>query len=150
LANSLAVSGLGTIIAISPTSSTGTFTTIGEITNAPQSGRQTKTADVTNLQSSTAEFIATLIDSGTYEITMNRVSTDAGQTALETAFEALSRPWFKITLPKQGAQTTAGDSYTFQAVIEEKTDLSELGPDKAIRSRVRLKVSGLVDYTAGS
>lgn len=146
----MAVTGLGTVFAISTSGSAGTYTTIGEITNAPQSGRQAKTADVTNLQSSTVEWISTLVDSGTYEITMNRVSTDAGQQALETSFETLVRPWFKITLPKQGAQTTTGDSYTFSAIIEELTNLAELGPDKAIRSRVRLKVSGLVIFTAGS
>jgi hypothetical protein len=147
----LAQSGLGTIFAINTSAtSTPTWVTIGEIINAPQSGRVAKTADATNLESLAAEFITTLVDSGNFELTVNRVVGDPGQLAVETAFEALATKPFQITLPLAVSQTTTGDVYSFKAVIEEFDNISEIAPDKAIHSKIRLKVSGKITFAAGS
>lgn len=147
----LAQSGLGTVFAINTSdTSSPTWTTIGEIINAPQSGRVAKTADATNLESLAAEFITTLVDSGNFELTVNRVAGDAGQLALETAFEGLLTKSFQITLPLSTTQVSTGDEYAFKAVVEEFDNISEIAPDKAIHSKIRLKVSGKITFTAGS
>jgi hypothetical protein len=146
-----AQTALGTAIAINTgTVSTPVWTTIGEITAAPQSGRQAKTADTTNLQSLAAEFIPTLVESGMFDCTTNRVSSDAGQVAVEAAFASLKLTMFKITLPLNVSQTTAGDTLAFLALVEESNTLGEVGPDKAILYKFKLKISGLVTLTAGS
>lgn len=148
---SLATTGLGSTFSINTsTPSTPTFVVIGEIVNAPQSGRMAKTADVTNLQSTNVEWIATLIDSGSFEITVNRVATDPGQLAIETAFEGLSKKQFKVVLPLQGTQVSLGDAYTFLAIVEEFTSLADLSPEKAIQSKIKLKTSGNLTFTPGS
>ncbi len=147
----LAQSGLGTAFNINTSgTSTPTWTLIGEIISAPQSGRVAKTADATNLESLAAEFITTLVESGTFELTVNRVAGDAGQLALEAAFEGLLTKGYQVVLPKTLAQTTTGDTYLFSAIVEEYDNIAEIGPDKAIHSKIRLKVSGKITYTAGT
>jgi hypothetical protein len=148
---SLAEAALGSTIAIN-TGTTGspTWTPIGEIASAPQSGRMAKTVETTNLQSTFAEFLPTIPESGTLDITANRVSSDAGQVALEAAFAGLLLKQFKITLRQTPAQTTTGDVMTFTALVEECNQLGEFSVDKQIVLKVKLKISGLVTLTVGS
>lgn len=146
-----AQSGLGTSIAINTgTASSPTLTPIGEITAAPGSGRMAKTVDATNLQSLAVEWISTLIDSGSFDVTCNRVSSDAGQLAVESAFAAREIKSYTITLPKTASQTTAGDTITFTALVEESNPISDVKPDGIIPYKFKLKVSGLVTIAAGS
>jgi len=144
---SLANSGLGTIIAIKVASS---FVTIGEITDGPLSGRKLNTTDVTNFQSLAQEFKATLITSGDVKLSGNYVGTDAGQLAVETAFEAKATPQFQVTLPITGTQTTTGDVWTFNAIVEEWNSFGNLSPSKAVQFSGSLKISGLLSKTAGT
>jgi hypothetical protein len=147
---SQAQTALGTVVAINTGSaSSPTYTTIGEITSAPQSGRQARTVEVTNLQSTNVEWIATLIDSGVLDVSCNLVSGDAGQLAVEAAFSDLLRKLYKVTVKPSPTQTT-GDTYVFSAIVEESNPLSEVGPDKALTHKFKLKISGLITFTAGS
>lgn len=146
-----AQSGLGTIFAINTgTDSAPTWTTVGEVVTAPQSGRMAKTADATNLESPTVEWIATLIDSGVFDVTCNRVAGDAGQLAVEAAFSTKAKKNYKVTLPMTDAQTTAGDTYTFKAIVEESNPLADISVDKVIQDKFKLKVSGVITEAAGS
>ena len=140
--------GLGTILSIGTTGGTPTFTTVGEVKSFSQSGRQVSTEDVTNMQSSAKEFIPTLVDSGTWDITGNRVSSDAGQVAMEAAFQGLTVLPFKIQLPKTSTQNSTGDLFTFNALVQE-LDYT-VGVDKATTFSCKLKVSGLIALTIGS
>ncbi len=140
--------GLGTTLSIGTTGATPVFTPVGEIKTISQSGRQVSTEDVTNMLSSAKEFIPTLVDSGTWDISGNRIGADAGQIEMEAAFQGLTLVPFKIQLPKTGAQTTAGDSFAFTALIQE-LDYS-IAVDKAVTFTAKLKVSGLITETAGS
>jgi hypothetical protein len=145
---SQAVTGLGSILSMGNGASPEVFIAVGEIRSLSQTGRQAKTDDVTNLQSGAVEFIPTLVDSGTYDFTCNRVGGDAGQIAMENAFNGLTLHNFKLQLIKSGSQTTTGDLYTFYGLIQELS--YTFAPDKAVTFTGKLRVSGLITYTAGS
>ena len=140
---SKAQTGLGTLLSIGTTP-----VVVGEIIDLKQSGRTAKTDDVTNTHSSATEFIATIMDSGTWDCTFNRVGTDAGQEAMEAAFQGLTTNSFTIQLPKTGSQTTKGDSFTFNALIQELS--YSISPDKKVMGTTKLKVSGVCNPVAGS
>jgi hypothetical protein len=142
---SKAQSGSQTTLAIGSTP-----TTIGEVISISQSGKSNATDETTNLQSTGEEFIATILRPGKWDITMNRVPGDAGQTALTTAFNGKTVDPYTIQLPKSSAQSSTGDKYTFSALVEEMDDLSDVSPAKKITSKVSLKVSGSITFTAGS
>lgn len=142
-------SGLGTAIAINTgTVSTPTWTTIGEVVDLTQSNYQNESDDATNLESTAREFIATLLNPGTWECTINRVSSDAGQTALVSAFNGRTNTMFKVTLPKTASQSTTGDAYSFTALVEKYG--MNIKPDKKISISASLKVSNAITFTAGS
>ena len=140
--------GLGTILSIVSSGSPITDTVVGELNKCSFTGRQAGTADVTNFQSAAKEFIPTLIDSGTIEISGNRIGSDAGQLAMETAFTSLQLHAFTIQLPKSQSQINAGDSCSFTALIEQLN--YDVSVDKIVTLEGRLKVSGILTWTAGS
>jgi predicted secreted protein len=139
---------LGSILAIGDGADPEVFTTVGEIKGINQSGRQWATEDVTNMESKKREFIPTLADSGTWQIQGSRVGGDAGQVALETAFNAGALHTFSITLPKATGQTTSGDKFEFTALIQDFN--YSFAVDKVGTFTATLKVSGDIDFTAGS
>ena len=141
--------GLGSKISIGSGTSPIGYTLIGEITSIAQAGRQAGTEDVTNMQSGAREFVTTLIDSGTYDLKGNRVADDAGQIALEAAFAGLTIEPFEIELRKTASQHATGDLYTFYALVQE-VNFGTVAVDKKIEFNVKLKVSGLITYAAGS
>jgi hypothetical protein len=144
-----AQSGLGTVLAINTgTSGSPTWTTIGEVVDLTQSSYQNESDDATNLQSSAREFIATILNPGTWEMTINRVSSDAGQTALLSNFNSRANVMFKITLPKTATQVTSGDSYAFTAMVEKYGE--SIKADKKISISASLKVSNAITLTVGS
>lgn len=125
---------------------------IGEIRSLTQSGNTWETSDVTNFQSGfTKEFISTILDSGEFDVTCNRVSSDAGQQALEAAFEGASAgvlQQFTLQLLKSGTQTTTGDSFAFKSLVQSSN--IQIEPTKEITTTVKLKVSGAKTFTIGS
>jgi len=141
---SQAQSGRGTQISIGATP-----TLIGEVSDFPLNRNKWDTADVTNFQSgSDSEFIATIRKSATLTIKGNRVSSDAGQVACETAYQSGTISAFTVQLPKTGAQTTNGDKYTFNALILS-LDFA-ISPTKQVEFSLDLQISGPVTFTAGS
>ncbi|MBB6144717.1 hypothetical protein HNQ77_002673 [Silvibacterium bohemicum] len=149
---SKAQSGRGSALSIGGvTGSTGTetFTLVGEIKTSGISGAQWGTDDVTNFQSNAdQEFITTIRNNGSLRLDGNRVSTDAGQVAVEAAFASGSKYDFKLVLPLALGQTTTGDTYTFSALVESRDFTVDVS--KAISWSVTLKVSGPVTLTTGS
>ena len=127
-----------------------TYTQIYEVNDFSQSGKQNKTADVTNLQSLAEEFIATLQTPGKYDLTMNRVSGDPGQVAIKVSFEAKSLLPYRITLPLAPGQTTTGDVYAFTAIVEGLDDMSSTAPAKQVITKASLKVSSSITLTVGT
>ena len=161
-AGSKAISGNQTVISINGTAAGGVFTPgtastpvwtpIGEIGNFVQSGTQNKTDDTTNLQSSAEEFIPTILTPGKVTGAFNRVSGDAGQSAVKACFYSVPpvMAQYKAQLPKSVGYTSTGDSVVFTALVEELGDLGDIKPDKKISSPFAFKISGALVWTTGS
>ena len=141
--------GLGTVLSINTgTPTTPTWTPVAELKQINQSGRQVATEDITNFASSAKEFIPTLLDAGTWDLAGSRISGDAGQVAMEAAFQGLTLQMFQIVLPKAGGETSTGDKFAFAALIQ---DLNySITVEKAVTFTAKLKVSGNITVTVGT
>ena len=133
------------------TASSPVYTIIGELQSPKLTGAKNNFIEVTNLQSTQEEFITTLSSGGNWEFTANRVTADTGQTAMQAAFTNKTKLLYKVSLPinTQVGQTTTGDAYTFQGVVETLA-ISDLDPKKAITLTGSIKVSGGTTFVAGS
>ncbi len=131
--------GIGSLTQISIYTSPGTYVPIYEIVDFNQTGQKLSLADVTNLNSPAKEIIGTLIESGEYTLTYNRVPSDPGQAALEAAFAAKALTTFN-------AQMVDGDQFVFTAYVSAFDPLSSVSPMKAIQSKATLTISGLLEY----
>lgn len=140
---SKADTGLGSILAIGATP-----TTVGEVKSMKLSGRKWDTDDVTNMQSTQKEFITSIQDTGEWAIDGNKISGDAGQVLVETAFASGALTAFTVTLAKAPGQVTTGDKYTFSALVTENDASFELS--KANTFSLKLKVSGTMTFVAGA
>jgi predicted secreted protein len=148
---SQAQSGRGTVLSIGSTGATPTFSVIGEVKTATQSGSQWGTEDVTNFESGNdQEFQTTIRDNGEFSLAGNRVNNDAGQLATESAFADGSIRPFKLQLPLNPltGQMTTGDLYTFNALVVSRDFSVEF--NKVITFSTKLKVSGAVTLTPGA
>src|SRR6185437_4550393 len=105
--------------------------------------------DTTNFESgSDAEMLSTIRKAPTIEMKGNRVAGDAGQVAVETAYQAGTISSFTVTLPKTSTQTTSGDKYVFNAYV--KNCNFSIQTTKQIEFSISLQVSGPCTFTAGS
>ena len=113
---------------------------IGECDEADLDNRSAQTVDVTNFQSGKyREFRTTLIQSGEFKLTGNRVPSDLGQVAVETAFNTPgSYPQFIITTPD-------GKTATFNAAVTASN--FKIGVDKIIKFDITLKVTGQIIFS---
>jgi hypothetical protein len=141
---SLAQQGKGTTLSIGSTP-----VLVGEIMKLGQQGRKNQTVSTTNLQSSSEEFIGTIPDQGTWQLEGNRVGNDAGQVAMEAAFASGAVTPFVVQLPKTPAQTTTGDKYTFNGIVED-LNYDGMAPKTTISFKATLKVSGPITFAAGT
>jgi hypothetical protein len=145
--NSQAQAGRGTQLSIGATP-----TLIGEVRSISRSGNGWETADVTNFESGISqEFISTILNNGELKVVCNRVSTDAGQVLLEAAYEGSSAgvlQAFVLQLLKSPAQTTTGDKYAFNALVQSVG--MSIETTKEIAADITLKCSGPWTLTEGS
>ena len=124
-------------------------TLIGECDQIPVDRGAWKMDDVTNFESgSDAEYLPIIRDGGKLELTGNRVSSDAGQVAVEAAYQNGSIQPFTVTLPETSADTTKGDTLTFNAYVMGSTFNVDL--KGAIKFKLSLQVSGPMTLTPGS
>jgi hypothetical protein len=148
---SKAVIGRGSIFSIGPVQGTSspTFTPIGEITDMGVTGRTFDKIEVSNFDSAIdKEYIKGLREPGSGDITYNRVADDAGQVALEAAFEDSNAYLFKLQLPP-GKGQTVGEVWTFAALVMS-VDPPSISPSKVIQGKLSLQVTGPRTITAGS
>jgi len=144
-ATTKAFTGKGTIYSIGTSGTTPTYTAVSELKTFAFSGTKNDTEDVTNSDSAgrAREFLVTLLDSGEISI-----AGDAGQVAMRAAFNSGAILSHKMVLPMSPAQTTSGDTFTFLGlVVENNLDVQF---DKALTFAAKVKVSGVITYTAGT
>ena len=141
---SQAQAGRGSVFAVGATP-----TTVGECSDVQFNRPDWDFVDVTNLDSgSDQELLPTIRKATTITLKGNRVPADAGQTALETAYQSGAKIAFTLTLPKSGTQTVAGDKYTGNAYVKSST--FDVTPTKQIEFNVVLQPTGPITETAGS
>lgn len=104
--------------------------------------------DATNFQSSGEEYVPTMPDGGEWSFSFNRVASDPGQLALQTAFFAQTLLMFEATAPKGKGQMTAGDMWAFSAYVSDLNP--DFDPKKKITNAGKLRTSNGVTFTAGS
>lgn len=126
-----------------------TWVYIGECLGAKFSDKA-QFDDSTNLASTAKEFLSTLDDPGKVNITLNRVSTDAGQVILAASKAAKRRDQYAVVLPINtvAGQTTTGDQRVFLAYVEAFSPQIEV--NKKITSMFDLQVTGGIADTEGS
>lgn len=141
---SKAQAGRGTTLSIGATP-----TLIGELNDIPIQRGKWETVDVTNFESvSDAEYLTTIRKAGSLTVKGNRVVSDAGQVAVEAAYQSGALSAFAITLPMTSTQTVKGDTYTFNAYVLS-ADFS-VQPTKQIEFSMELQITGGTTFTAGS
>ncbi|HTF67032.1 MAG TPA: phage tail tube protein [Edaphobacter sp.] len=141
--------GRSSVFSIGTPGGSPTYTPVGEVKSSGITGAQWGTTDVTNYDSGVdQEFITTVRNNGSLKLDGNRVSSDAGQIMVETAFSTGAITPFELKLPKSSGQTSAGDTFTFNALVESR-DFT-VGVSEVINYSVTLKISGPVTFTAGS
>ena len=124
---------------------------IGEVKNAPMNRGKWKFVDVTNFESGAdSETLPVIRDNGTISLEGNRVSSDAGQVAVEAAYQNGTLATYTLQLPVNTAagQTTTGDKYVFKAYVESSDFTVDV--QKEIDFKVSLRISGATTLTAGS
>jgi hypothetical protein len=141
---SQAQAGRGSTLSIGATP-----TLIGEVKDVPLNRGKWDVVDTTNFESgSDSEQLVTMRKPGSCTFKGNRVSSDTGQAAVETAYQSGALVAFVLTLPKTAAQTTTGDKYTFNAFVVS-SDFSD-STTAAIEFTIELNISGGCTLTVGS
>jgi hypothetical protein len=127
-----------------------TFVPVYGITSCKHSGKNNKTVEITTLQSTGTEFLPTMNEYGSFELTINRVSSDPGWQALQASWIAKNFLPYELVLPLTPAQTTTGDTYTFTGLVAQFDDITDIDSNKQIITSAKITVSGAWTFTAGS
>lgn len=142
--SSQAQAGRGSVLSIGATP-----TLIGEVKEVPLNRGKWDLVDVTNFESgSDSEQLVTIRKPGTVSFKGNRVSSDAGQVLVESAYQSGALTAFVLTLPKTAAQTSSGDKYTFNAFVVG-SDFTD-AVTQAVEFSIELQISGPCTLTVGS
>jgi predicted secreted protein len=122
---------------------------VGEVKDVPLNRGKWDSVDVTNFESgSDSEMLVTIRKPGTVTFTGNRVSDDAGQMAVETAYQDGELMPFTLQLPKTAAQSSVGDTYSFNAYVLSYDFKDAVAA--AIEFSIDLQMSGPCTLALGS
>jgi hypothetical protein len=137
---------------VTSSSSSASFTLVGEVSDFTQQGVQNKSDDATNLQSTAEEFIPTILTPGKMSGVMNRVSNDAGQVLVKASFNGVPPTvvLYNVRMPIAAWQSTTGDQLFFYAMVEEFNNIGNIKPDKTIKTQYSLKISGPIVEALGT
>jgi hypothetical protein len=117
------------------------YVLVGEVESDEPSGREWDTEEVTNFQSDVdKEHIKALRNPGQFTITGNLLFGDAGQEALDAAFDDTKGYMFQLTFPVAEGFTTP-EIWTFTALVLA-VDPPTISPGKAIKFSCKLQVTG--------
>lgn len=152
MANSKGQSGSGAVFSVSATS-TGTYSPVGDITDAPFALGENGSMAATQLASTSEEIIPTLKKITTIDLKLNRNSSDAGQVLLHTNYISQAPIYWKLQFPVNtlGGQTTTGDLVSGSAfVLSSPFAADKVQPTEIITTTCKLSVIGLPTIVEGS
>jgi hypothetical protein len=136
---SSAIITAGTVISIGTTAATAssdTYTAIGEVVSFDGPGGSASVIDVSHLGSTAREKRKGLKDSGQFSITVNRIFSDVGQTALITAQDEDEPYNVKVLYP-------SGHIHYLKALVME-FKITGGGVDDVLRGTVTFEITGAV------
>jgi hypothetical protein len=136
----MAIETQGTTFGVSATGTSPiTYTTIGGIMTFDGLDGEAATIDVTNLSSTSKEYLMGLQDNGNITLNGSFLSGDAGQDLLRTAKGNRSLHYFKVTF--------SDASYiTFGGFVKSATVSG--GVDAAVDTTFSVLISGNVTYSS--
>jgi len=124
-----------------------TYTYVGDLTTVGQPSPQSDEIDVSTLDSpgTAKEFILGPVDNGEFEISGNFVDTDAGQTAVYSAFTAGSDIEFIIEAPLKGTEAVAAN-ITGSGYVKNCVRMGDLTEGGLVPFTATIRVSGVITY----
>ena len=144
--------GKGTTLSMGPAA---TYTTLGQIKTIQFNGQKWSFDDITNLASPVAgvgvleEALPAKLSPGELAIAGIFLPNDAGQEALNAAFQAGTLENFKVQLPMGPGQTTAGNLYAFSGYVQE-FPAPDIQFDKIVNFKCTIKLTTVITLTQGS
>lgn len=136
------INTVGKTITIDAGNTTATPTAwikVGQITDIKGTSDTSPDIDVTDLDSTTKEYLPGLPDTGNVTMSVFCIDGDTGLAAIEAGFDARAVKTFKITYPK-GATPIR----TFNAYCKGYPKIGDASKDGVVTGTVELKRSGSV------
>jgi hypothetical protein len=144
--------GKGTVLSLGPAT---TLTPVGQIKTVQFNGQKWSFDDITNLNSPAVgpgvleEAMPSKLSPGELAMAGIFLPGDAGQQALETAFQSGSLENFTVQLPKGPGQTTSGNLYAFSGYVQE-FPAPDVQFDKVVNFKCTIKLTTVIALTQGS
>jgi len=129
--------------------------TVGQLKTVQMGSAKWSTDDITNVASPTSgsgvikEIIPSILDYGECSLDGIWLYNDAGQLALQTAFNTGASVACVVTLLKGEGQTTTGTSLSFSGYVTDPP-FPQISFDKAVTFKSIIKISGTVTIAYGS
>jgi hypothetical protein len=128
-----------TITLGSGTATPAAWTKVGQLTDIKGTSDTSPDIEVTDLDSTTKEYLPGLPDTGNVTMSVFCVDSDTGLAAIEAAFDARIAKSFKITYP-----TGSTPIRTFTAFVKSFPKVGDASKDGVVTGSVELKRSGSV------
>jgi len=131
-----AVLGLGTTLGVGSGASPQVYTTIAEVLSITGPNLTAEDIDVTNLDSTSKEYISGVSDGGTIDFECNWISSDQ-QEQVRDDVEAGTTRYYEVAFA-----TSPNTTATFQA--RSTSFAMNADPNSQIRASITLKITGSV------
>lgn len=112
---------------------------VGQLTDIKGTSDTSPDIEVTDLDSTTKEYLPGLPDTGTVTMSVFCVDSDTGLAAMEAAFDARVVKAFKVTYPSGSTPIR-----TFNAFVKSFPKIGDASKDGVVSGSVELKRSGSV------
>jgi len=112
---------------------------VGQLTDIKGTSDTSPDIEVTDLDSTTKEYLPGLPDTGTVTMSVFCVDSDTGLAAMEAAFDARVVKTFKVTYPSGSTPVR-----TFNAFVKSFPKIGDASKDGVVSGSVELKRSGTV------
>ncbi|NTV50939.1 MAG: phage tail protein [Geobacteraceae bacterium] len=112
---------------------------VGQLTDIKGTSDSSPDIEVTDLDSTTKEYVQGLPDTGSLSATCYCVDSDSGLTAVEAAFDARTSKTFKVTYPSGSTPIR-----TFAGYVKAFPKIGDASKDGVVTGSIEIKRSGVV------